>query len=182
MSEEYKYDFKFKLVVIGDGEVGKSSLIQKYTSGSFNTEYIKTIGAQFSRYERVVDNIRSKLFLWDIAGQKEFSFMRQTFYNGTSGVIIVFDLSKPETLDSVLEWYNDVSKYCGMLPTIVFGNKSDLLENPDEYDETKIKEIMAKYEFLGFYKTSAKTGAHVQDSFNKIIDNLIKNYIDKQEK
>lgn len=180
---DYTHDFIHKIVCIGDGAVGKTSLIRRYTSGSFNQEYIKTLGAQFSRYERIIDEkIRARLFFWDIAGQKEFSFMRATFYNGAKGVIVVFDLSRPETLDSVIEWYEDVKKYCGALPTILFGNKSDLLSNPDDFDETKVKEIVEKYGYLGFYKTSAKTGEQVIDAFNSIIDKLVTEALQKEGK
>ncbi len=174
--DNLKHDFIHKIVVIGDGAVGKTSLIKRYTQGSFNQEYIKTLGAQFSRYERILgDNqdIRARLFFWDIAGQKEFSFMRATFYNGAKGVIMVFDLSREDTLDNVMEWYEDVSKYCGKLPTVLFGNKADLLKNPDEFNKEKVNEIKEKYNLLGFYLTSAKTGVHVTDAFNSIIEKLV---------
>jgi len=171
-----KHDFIFKLVVIGDGAVGKSSLIKRYTSGSFNQEYIKTLGAQFSRYEKILgekQDTRARLFFWDIAGQAEFSFMRPTFYNGAKGAVVVFDLSRTETLDNVMSWYQDIKKYCGLLPTILFGNKSDLLPNPSAYDKKKVDDIVAKNNFLGYYTTSAKTGEHVQDSFDAIIEVLV---------
>ena len=78
MSEEQEFssDYIFKITVIGNGGVGKTSLIRRFTQGSFNKEYIKTLGAQFSRFEKIIPekNIRTRLFFWDIAGQKEFSF------------------------------------------------------------------------------------------------------------
>ncbi|MHA1821334.1 MAG: Rab family GTPase [Promethearchaeota archaeon] len=180
--KEYRHDFIFKIVVIGDGAVGKTSLIKRYTHGSFNEEYIKTLGAQFSRYELICgenNDIRARLFFWDIAGQSnEFSFMRATFYNGARAVIIVFDLTRPETLDSVMEWYEDVSRYCGHLPTVLFGNKSDLVGETVPYDEEKREAIMKKYNILKFYRTSAKTGEHVHEAFNSIIDTLVKNTLE----
>ena len=80
-NSEYTNDFIFKIAVIGEGAVGKTSLIKRFTQGSFVKDYIKTLGAQFSRYERVIgdnNDIRVRLFFWDIAGQSEFNFMRQT--------------------------------------------------------------------------------------------------------
>lgn len=174
--EEFERDFIFKLVVIGDGAVGKTSLIKRYTSGSFNQEYIKTLGAQFSRYERIIGEnkkTRARLFFWDIAGQQEFSFMRPTFYNGARGAIVVFDLSREETLDNVMIWYEDVRKFCGDLPTVLFGNKSDLIQDPDAYDKEKVDQIMKRYNIMDFYVTSAKTGIHVTDAFNSIIEILV---------
>lgn len=174
-NSEFKHDFIHKIVAVGDGAVGKTSLIRRYTSGSFNKEYIKTLGAQFSRYEHVLgenNEIRTRLFFWDIAGQKEFSFMRPTFFNGAKGAIVVFDLSRPETLDSVTEWYDDLVKYCGQIPTILFGNKSDLVDDPSKLDD-KVNAVVEKYNFEDYIITSAKTGQHVTDAFNKIIKILV---------
>jgi len=171
----YKHDFIHKIVAIGDGAVGKTSLIKRYTSGSFNTEYIKTLGAQFSKYEKIMgenNEIRSRLFFWDVAGQKEFSFMRPTFFNGAKGAILVFDLSRPETLDSIHEWYNELKKYCGEIPTVLFGNKLDLVKNTTEIDN-KAEAIKNQYNFIAYYHTSAKTGEHVTDAFDKIIKLLV---------
>jgi Ras-related protein Rab-7L1 len=173
--DNFKHDFIHKIVVIGDGAVGKTSLIQRYTSGTFNKEYIKTLGAQFSRYERIMgenNDIRARLFFWDIAGQSEFKFMRSTFFNGAKGSIVVFDLSREETLDNVIEWYEDLKKYCGELPTVLFGNKSDL---STAYNKEKVDKLIKKYKFLSFYLTSAKTGDSVTDAFNAIIDVLVNN-------
>ncbi len=150
-----------KVVVIGDGGVGKTSLIQRFTQGSSNNEYIKTLGARFRTHNK-------RIVFWVPAGQKEFSFMRPTFYNGAKGAIIVFDLSRPETLDSVMEWYEDLKKFCGTLPTVLFGNKLDLIANPEEYNKEKVKEIIDKEGILDFYLTSAKTGEHVKDAFSSI--------------
>jgi Ras-related protein Rab-27A len=181
---QFKHDFIHKIVAVGDGAVGKTSLIKRYTSGSFNTEYIKTLGAQFSRYERFLgDNneIRSRLFFWDIAGQKEFSFMRPTFFNGAKGAIIVFDMSRPETLKSVNDWYADLKKYCGDLPTVLFGNKSDLVKDPNALDND-VQEYIKKYNIIGYYKTSAKTGEQVTNAFNKIIEYLVQQALKIQGK
>jgi small GTP-binding protein len=182
MSEDnLKHDFIHKIVVIGDGAVGKTSLIKRFTQGGFNKEYIKTLGAQFSSYERTMGenkDIRARLFFWDIAGQKEFKFMRPTFYNGGKAAIVVFDLSRPETLQNVLEWYEDLKKYCGEVPTVMFGNKCDLTE---DYDKEKVDEIIKKHKFLGFYLTSAKTGIRVTDAFNSIIDVLVERALKESE-
>ncbi|MCK4381029.1 MAG: GTP-binding protein, partial [Candidatus Lokiarchaeota archaeon] len=82
--------FVFKITVIGNGAVGKTSLIKKYTQGSFQKDYIKTLGAQFSKYDEEIEGDNCKLFFWDIAGQDEFNFMRPTFYKGSKAAIIVF--------------------------------------------------------------------------------------------
>ncbi|MHA1583793.1 MAG: Rab family GTPase, partial [Promethearchaeota archaeon] len=176
--EEFAKDFIFKICVIGDGATGKTSLITRFTQGSFNKDYIKTLGAQFSRFEKKFEPkngeaIRARLFFWDIAGQSEFKFMRPTFYNGARAVIVVYDLTRPETLENINTWIEDISTYCGELPIVCFANKEDLI-NENEYDKHRIDEISKKYKFLKTYFTSAKTGKSVTDSFGYIIDFLIK--------
>ena len=175
--EEFSNEFNFKICVIGDGAVGKTSLIKKFTQGSFNKDYIKTVGAQFSRYEiKVGENnkIRAQLFFWDIAGQQEFTFMRPSFYKGAKATIIVYDLTREDTMRNVTKWIDNISTYCGKLPTVCFGNKSDLIDE-DNFDGKEIKKIAKDCGFLEFHLTSAKTGKHIQDSFNSIINILVKN-------
>ncbi|MCF2140774.1 MAG: GTP-binding protein [Candidatus Lokiarchaeota archaeon] len=181
--EEFSNDFIFKLCVIGAGAAGKTSLIKRFTQGSFNKDYIKTLGAQFSRYETIInrpngEKVRARLFLWDIAGQDQFKFMRPTFYNGAKACIVVYDLTREETMYAINDWVDDFQNYCGELPMVVFANKSDLIDE-STYDDSKIKEIVEKRKFLGMYMTSAKTGKHVHDAFNAIIDVLVEQALDK---
>jgi len=175
-----KRDFVFKITVIGDGGVGKTSLIKKYTKGSFKKEYIKTLGAQFSKYDEKIERSAVKLFFWDIAGQAEFSFMRPTFYKGSKAAIIVFSHA-PDELDKsfnhIYDWHEDIKKYCGDIPIVLFGNKIDLVDD-SSLDIDKVEEIVDKRDFLGFYKTSAKTGSGVYEAFQAIIKNLYEKYKD----
>ncbi len=181
MSErDERKDFVFKITVIGDGGVGKTSLIKKYTKGSFKKEYIKTLGAQFSKYDEKIGNSAVKLFFWDIAGQAEFSFMRPTFYKGSKAAIIVFSHAPKEIDNSfkhISEWHEDIKKYCGNIPIVLFGNKIDLVN--DELNKSKVEEIVDKRDFLGYYNTSAKTGNGVYEAFQAIIKDLYEKYKDQ---
>jgi small GTP-binding protein len=172
-------DFVFKITLIGDGGVGKTSLIKKYTKGSFRKEYIKTLGAQFSQYDEKIEDSAVKLFFWDIAGQREFSFMRPTFYKGSKAAIIVFSHAEGEELsfDHISEWHDDIKKYCGDIPIVLFGNKIDLVEGKD-LENSRIEKIVDDRKFLGYYKTSAKTGSGVYEAFRAIIVNLYQKYKD----
>ncbi|NHJ20702.1 MAG: GTP-binding protein [Candidatus Lokiarchaeota archaeon] len=179
--EDERKDFVFKITVIGDGGVGKTSLIKKYTKGSFKKEYIKTLGAQFSKYDEKIEGNTVKLFFWDIAGQAEFSFMRPTFYKGSKAAIIVFSHAPNElekSFNHILNWHEDIKKYCGNIPIILFGNKIDLISE-HSIESEKIKEIVDKRHFLGYYKTSAKTGSGVYEAFQAIIKNLYEKYKDQ---
>jgi len=177
---EEKRDFIFKITVIGDGGVGKTSLIKKYTQGSFQKQYIKTLGAQFSKYDEKINGDNCKLFFWDIAGQAEFSFMRPTFYKGSKAAIIVFSHGKGEEIsfDHIIDWHEDIKKYCGDIPIILFGNKIDLIK-ADNLDDNPAGKIVTKRNFLGYFKTSAKTGTGVYEAFQAIIKELYHVYKDQ---
>ena len=104
-----KIKYKFKIPIIGEGAVGKTSLIEKYTKGTFQEEYISTLGAQFTQYEEIIDEVEFKIIFWDIAGQPAFERMRQNFYSGSNGAIIVFSHSPDEkkTFESVDKWLSE---------------------------------------------------------------------------
>lgn len=169
--------FVFKITVIGDGAVGKTSLIKKYTQGSFQKDYIKTLGAQFSKYDEEIEGNNVKLFFWDIAGQAEFMFMRPTFYKGSKAAIIVFSHAEgeEESYEHITAWHDDIKKFCGDLPIILFGNKVDLVKEK-KMDEKKVLDLVKERNFLGYYKTSAKTGNGVFKSFQAIIKELYNKY------
>jgi small GTP-binding protein len=169
--------FVFKITVIGDGAVGKTSLIKKYTQGSFQKDYIKTLGAQFSKYDEEIEGNNCKLFFWDIAGQREFDFMRPTFYKGSKAAIIVFSHTDADSFDHISDWHEDIKSYTGELPIVLFGNKTDLV-GEDELDNEKAKEMVEDRGFLGYYTTSAKTGQGVFQAFQAIIKNLYHKYKD----
>ncbi len=171
--------FTFKVVVIGDGFVGKTSLISKFTQGGFQDEYIQTIGAQFSKYIEKMGNDSCKLFFWDIAGQDTFHFLRPAFYKASLAAIVVFSLEEnehgTESFKHVLNWQGEIKKFCGDIPIILFGNKVDLVDEKN-IDEEKVLKLVEKKHFFGYYKTSAKTGQGVYDAFQAIIKELYSKY------
>jgi small GTP-binding protein len=166
---------RFKITVIGDGQVGKTSLIKKFTKGSFEKDYVKTIGAQFSIYDKGINEEMIRLLFWDIAGQDDFNFLRPYFYRESLAAIIVFSLEEnqmgKDSFNHISNWYEDVIQFCGKIPTVIFANKIDLIDE-NKVEHAEIQEIADKYGFLGYYLTSAKTGYGVIDAFNIIIDEL----------
>jgi small GTP-binding protein len=170
--------FGFKISVVGDGGVGKTSLIKKYTQGTFDTDYVKTIGAQFSKYDKEVNNDIIKLIFWDIAGQDDFNFLHPLFFQESKACIIVFSLEEndlgQDSFTHIKNWFDELSKYCGDIPVILFANKVDLVKK-DEINHDKIQEVVEKQNFLRYYLTSAKTGEGVNEAFNNLIQELYKN-------
>ena len=167
--------FNFKITIVGDGWVGKTSLIQKFTKGSFQKEYIKTIGAQFSIYDKEIDGNNIRLLFWDIAGQDEFNFLRSSFFKNSRGAIIVYSLEEnnigEESFNHISNWHDDIIQFCGNIPVVLFANKVDLVDE-NSLDNSIIQGVVNERNFLGYYITSAKTGQKVVESFNEIIDKI----------
>ncbi len=172
-------EYQFKIAVVGDGAVGKTSLIKKYTKGNFEKDYIKTIGAQFSRFEKIIEGDSVNLVFWDIAGQEDFDFLQPLFYKESKASIIVYSLEENElgtnSFDHIKNWVQNLRKYCGEIPMILFANKVDLVEE-DDINLLDIKSIAEKYKFSSFSLTSAKTGQGVNEAFNLIIQKLYNKY------
>lgn len=167
--------FRFKVTVIGDGRVGKTSLIKRFTQGSFKKDYVKTIGAQFSVYDEQMKGDKIRLLFWDIAGQDTFHFLRPNFFKNSRAAIIVYSLEDDKfgkaSFEHISTWHEDISKFCGDIPIVVFGNKVDLIDE-DKIDNSKIQQLVDENGFLGHYVTSAETGQGVIEAFNAIIETL----------
>lgn len=167
--------FKFKITVIGDGFVGKTSLIKKFTQGSFQRDYIKTIGAQFSKFNEEIEGDLCELVFWDIAGQDEFHFLRPAFYKSSLASIIVFSIEEnkfgKESFKHTAQWLKEIRKFCGDIPIALFGNKVDLVDENRSHDE-KILKFVKKNDIYRYYPTSAKTGLNVETAFRAIIEVL----------
>ncbi|MFX1572828.1 MAG: Rab family GTPase [Promethearchaeota archaeon] len=171
--------FGFKITVIGDGRVGKTSLIKQFTKGSFEKNYVRTIGAQFSEFDKEIEGDHIRLIFWDIAGQDEFHFLRPSFYNESRAAIIVYSLEENDlgnrSFENIVHWHNEVQQHCGEVPIVLFANKVDLVDE-NNLDLTKIEKLVNDHNFLNYYLTSAKTGLGVYEAFNAIIDKLYNKY------
>lgn len=172
-------EFRFKIVVVGDGAVGKTSLIKKFTKGTFEMDYIKTIGAQFSKYNKEINEDKITLIFWDIAGQEDFNFLHHLFYKETKAAIIVFSLEENDlgnnSFTHIENWNDEIKKYCDDIPVVLFANKVDLIEKIN-IDISRIEELVKNYNFLNYYITSAMTGEGVIEAFNVIIEKLYLKY------
>ncbi|OLS15439.1 MAG: Ras family protein [Promethearchaeota archaeon CR_4] len=168
----------FKVVIIGDSGVGKTTLIKRFTQNTFQGDYISTFGAQFSIYHEIVEGDDCKLFFWDLAGQSEFAAFRSKFYQDSNAGIIVYSLENNNfgrtSFQNVPRWHDEVRKQCGDIPIILFANKTDLIDEK-QIAQSAIEKLLLKHHFLGASNTSAKTGKGVQEGFQAIIRLLHKN-------
>ena len=166
---------KFKITIIGDGRVGKTSLIKKFTLGSFETDYVETIGAQFSKFDKAINEDDIHLIFWDIAGQRDLDFLRPSFYRESDAAIIVYSLEENDigknSFNHIQKWQEEIKQFCGNIPLILLANKVDLIDMPN-LDQSKIQKIVNNLNFLTYFLTSAKNGEGVQEAFDAIIEKL----------
>ncbi|MHA1132190.1 MAG: Rab family GTPase [Candidatus Helarchaeota archaeon] len=161
---------RYKVVIVGDGSVGKTTLILRYTEKRFRESYIPTIGVQWVVKQLNYQESTVYLTIWDIAGQDKFKVMRGTFYDGSDAVIIVFDVTNLISFDHVENWLIEVQQFCDNVPFILLGNKIDLV-GARRVTQEMIKSLIQRYN-LPYFETSAKTGENVNDMFNKVVENI----------
>jgi small GTP-binding protein len=155
---------------VGDGGVGKTSMILKYTQNTFRENYIMTIGSNFAT--KTVDlpeypNLRVKLQIWDLAGQQHFSFVRPPFYRGAASIIYVFDLTRKSSFSNLLNWKAEVEKVVNDKPYVLVGNKLDLTTRTRKVDKKDGESLKKKLNAIAFFETSAKEGIMIDDVFKE---------------
>lgn len=172
--KELKFlDYKFKIVICGDPEVGKTSLILRFNDNAFRRKYIPTLGVHVSDKIFRVNNSIVQLVLWDIAGQIKFKTMRQQFYRGADGIFLIYDLTKPKSFDNISNWYLDIQEQLKDHPELIgfiVGNKCDLIKEKKVTSESAIE--LANNLNLEYIETSALSGENVDNAFYNIAKSL----------
>lgn len=162
----------FKLVIIGDSAVGKSSLLLRFSDDKFSDNYISTIGVDFKFKTLHVDDAVVKLQIWDTAGQERFKTITSTYYRGADAAIIVFDRTKKETFMHLSYWIDEVSRFSDDILKLLVGNKTDETEQIEVSDE--LASEFTQQVGLRYVETSALTAQSVQFVFESISRELIK--------
>ncbi|MFX1318410.1 MAG: GTP-binding protein [Promethearchaeota archaeon] len=158
-----KATYIFKVPVAGDGAVGKTSLIVRYTQGTFTDTYKMTIGTSFAVKTVDLGTVIVKLQIWDLAGQPHFGGVRPLFYQGSTGVIYVLSVIDRSSFEHLAGWLEETRKNAGNIPGILIGNKTDLLDQRVVSREEA--EAFAAQAGLQYVETSAKMDENVGDAF-----------------
>lgn len=168
----------FKICIAGDSGVGKTTILHQYISGRFKSKAEITIGSNFFvKYIKLPD-VKNLLTLqaWDLAGQEYFKWVRYAFYKSAKGIIYVFDLTRKDTLERLKDWKEEVESQIGPCPSILVGNKIDLIDPQAQLImNEKIKEYCKILGSKAYFLTSAKTGTNIDDVFVRLATEMYKN-------
>jgi small GTP-binding protein len=167
-------NFVFKILVGGDGAVGKTTLLRKYVDGTFDESSITTVGVDFFIKQVIYKNVGScTLQIWDLGGQERFRHLLESFIMGAKGALLLFDLTTMPKIDNILNWVNMVRMHDLNLPIILVGTKLDL-EELIAVDDESAEALKNAFNMVEYVKTSSKTGTNVELVFNLMVEELMK--------
>jgi len=173
--------FSFKVVILGDGGVGKTSLLNRFVEKTFDKDYKSTIGTNIMRIDyKLMEKVTVAFALWDLAGQEYFKKVRQLYLAGSQAALFVYDVTRPDTLYNLKNWQNELKTVAGNdIKSLLVGNKIDLIEDRKvSFEEgKKVAEDLG----LSYLETSAKTGDNVNRAFGSLAFLLVKDKIIQQQ-
>lgn len=160
-----------KVCLLGDFAVGKTSLVSRFVHNLFSDKYLSTIGVKVSRKTVVLpgddEPVELTMLLWDLAGSEEFDRMRASYLRGAAGALCVHDLSRPETLNSLSAYVQDLRRVNPAAQVVVVSNKSDLVGEGDANLLVAAQTVAQRLD-LPWHLTSAKTGEGVEEAFRHL--------------
>ncbi len=165
-----------RIIIIGSPAIGKSALIEMYVNGNFNNIYKPTLGISIVKKElQIAKNLNSVLYLFDTGGLKSFAKIRKFYYQNLNAVLIVFDYTKIDTLETISDWIEEARHFIEnrKIPFVLVGNKSDLVENREELKK-KVQDLVEHYK-IKFFETSVLTGEGIDELFTYLISKLLTN-------
>ena len=162
--KESTQDFAFKIILLGDIAVGKSQLIQRYVNNLFDDNHSPTLGMEISTKTIEIENKKISLNIWDTMGQEIFKSVASVYYRGAIGALLVFDLTRKETLHNIAKWKETLINNLSENVTILLvGNKSDLKDKRDITYEDALQ--FAEESHFAYIETSAKDKSNVNRMF-----------------
>ena len=171
--DDSPFDEKIKIMVIGEIRVGKTALIKKYTSNTFAGNYLSTVGIDFQDKTLDIDGKKVRMQIWDTAGEERFRNIAKNYFVQANGFLIIYDISCKDSFEKVNFWYDQIKLNApNNIKYILVGNKCDLEENREVKKEEGIN-LSKEYE-CNFFETSAKEGINVNEIFQTLVDNIIK--------
>ncbi|KAK3521781.1 hypothetical protein QTP70_018311 [Hemibagrus guttatus] len=168
----------YKILVIGDLGVGKTSIIKRYVHQTYSTNYRATIGVDFALKVLNWDSDTVRLQLWDIAGQERFGNMTRVYYREAMGAFIVFDVTRPATFEAVTKWKEDLDSKLTLangksITTVLLANKCDQSKDILVNNGLKMDQFCQENGFVGWFETSAKENLNINEAANFLVKHII---------
>jgi len=168
-TSDQHFDYMFKILIIGNSSVGKTSFLFRYAEDSFTSAFVSTVGIDFKVKTVIRKEKRMKLQIWDTAGQERYRTITTAYYRGAMGFILMYDVTNEESFNSVQDWVTQIKTYSwDNAQVILVGNKSDMeAERVVTYDRGK---QLADQLGLEFFETSVKENINVKSVFERLVD------------
>lgn len=165
------YDYLFKLLLIGDSGVGKTSVLFRFSDDAFNSTFISTIGIDFKIRTIELGDKKIKLQIWDTAGQERFRTITTAYYRGAMGILLVYDITNEKSFENIKTWIKNIEQHASAdVEKMILGNKCDM------EDKRKITtaqgEQLAKEYNVKFMETSAMNRTNVERAFTEIASDI----------
>ena len=181
MATPQDYDYLFKVLLIGNSSVGKSSLLLRFVDNQWSDLFVPTIGVDFKIRTMEIDNKNVKLQIWDTAGQERFKNITASYYRGAHGIFVVYDISDTESFKNINNWLIEIVKNANKnVYKILVGNKCDL-EDKRTVSYQQGKELAETYG-MQFIETSAKSNTNVDEAFHLLGKEVMKLSLNDKEK
>jgi small GTP-binding protein len=171
---------KLKITLVGEGGIGKTSLIKRYVFDQFSDGYITTIGTKVTKKELNLkhpvtsEDYKVTMMIWDIMGQRGFrEILKEAYFYGTQGAIAVCDVTREDTLKRLDEWIETLYQITKAVPIVFMGNKCDLVDDA-QLTYNDIKNFSGKYSDSTVFLSSAKTGINVNLAFKTLAETILK--------
>jgi small GTP-binding protein len=159
----------YKVIIAGEGGVGKTSIIERYIHGHSTTP-ILTVGSEFSYQELEYNSHKVGLSIWDFGGEDRFRDLMPIFCLGAHGALLVFDLNRFSTFLQLAFWVEVIRDSAGNIPIILVGAKCDLDGGPTEQD---IHDFCQRYEITAYFPASAHTGENISNLFEYLAEKMV---------
>ncbi|KAI4832200.1 hypothetical protein KUCAC02_015175 [Chaenocephalus aceratus] len=166
---DQNFDYMFKLLIIGNSSVGKTSFLFRFADDSFTSAFVSTVGIDFKVKTIYRNDKRVKLQIWDTAGQERYRTITTAYYRGAMGFLLMYDITSQESFCAVQDWATQIKTYSwGNAQVVLVGNKLDLEE--DRQVPTEDAHRLASELGFQFFEASAKDNINVKQVFDKLVD------------
>ena len=168
---------RINLITLGDGQVGKTSLILRYTNDYFGNNYIATIGFDYKfKNEKLKNGEEINVKIFDTAGQEKYWSLAANFLKKADGIILVYDITYKISFENLNKWLKDINENAKGLPIVLIGNKTDLEEKREVTKEEGNEFAKKINEEIEFYEASCKTGENIKEAIRFLVEKIYKKY------